>query len=32
VVVVYTKGHLGKEIWKMKKGIFKVELENLLDI
>jgi len=32
VVVVYTKGHLGREIWNMKKGIFKVELENLIDI
>jgi len=32
VVVVYTKGHLGREIWVMKKGIFKVELVNLIDI
>lgn len=32
VIVVYTKGHLGREIWDMKKGIFKVELENLIDI
>lgn len=32
VIVVYTKGHLGREIWNMKKGIFKVELENLIDI
>lgn len=31
VVVIYTKGHLGREIWNMKKGIFKVELENLID-
>ena len=22
VVVVYTKGHLGKEIWQLKRGIF----------
>ena len=29
VVVVYTKGHLGREIWAMKRGIFKVELKNL---
>lgn len=29
VIVVYTSGHLGKEIWTMKKGIFKVELKNL---
>jgi len=32
VIVVYTKGHLGREIWDMKRGIFKVELENLIDI
>jgi len=32
VIVVYTKGHLGREVWNMKKGIFKVELENLIDI
>ena len=29
VVVVYTTGHLGREIWAMKRGIFKVELKNL---
>lgn len=32
VIVVYTKGHLGREIWDMKSGIFKVELINLVDI
>jgi len=32
VIVVYTKGHLGREIWNMKKGIFKVELKNLMDV
>ena len=32
VIVVYTKGHLGREIWNMKKGIFKVEFVNLIDI
>jgi uncharacterized LabA/DUF88 family protein len=32
VVVVYTKGHLGKEIWNMKNGIFKVELINLVNL
>ncbi len=32
VVVVYTQGHLGREIWGIKKGIFKVELNNLMDI
>ena len=29
VIVVYTKGHLGREIWEMKQGIFKVELPRL---
>ena len=32
VIVVYTKGHLGREIWAMKKGIFKVELKNLMEL
>ena len=32
VIVVYTPGHLGREIQAMKKGIFKVELENLMDL
>ena len=31
VIVVYTKGHLGREIWNMKIGIFKVEIINLID-
>lgn len=26
VVVVYASGHLGREIWNMKKGIFKTEI------
>ncbi len=30
VIVVYSPGHLGREIWAMHKGIFKVELENLM--
>lgn len=29
VIVVYSPGHLGKEIWQMRKGIFKTELERL---
>lgn len=29
VIVVYTQGHLGREIWNIKRGIFKVELKNL---
>jgi uncharacterized LabA/DUF88 family protein len=32
VVVVYTQGHLGREIWGIKKGIFKVELNNIIDV
>jgi len=28
VIVVYQKGHLGKEIWELKKGIFKTEIKN----
>jgi uncharacterized LabA/DUF88 family protein len=32
VLVVYTKGHLGREIWQLKKGIFKVELINLIEL
>ncbi|MBU2545005.1 NYN domain-containing protein [Patescibacteria group bacterium] len=32
VIVIYTKGHLGKEIWDMKKGIFKVELKNIIKV
>lgn len=31
VIVIYTQGHLGREIWEMKRGIFKVELKNLLE-
>lgn len=29
VIVVYVRGRLGKEIWAMKKGIFKIELPRL---
>ena len=32
VVVIYTAGHLGREIWDIKKGIFKAQLKNLIDI
>lgn len=32
VIVIYTKGHLGREIWNMKSGIFKVEIINLMNI
>lgn len=29
VIVVYQPGHLGREIWEMKRGIFKIEVERL---
>jgi len=32
IIVVYTKSHLGREIWNMKCGIFKVEFVNLIKI
>ena len=32
VVVVYTAGHLGREIWSIKNGLFKVQIKNLIDI
>ncbi len=32
VIVVYTKGHLGREIWDMKIGVFKTELKNLMEL
>lgn len=32
VTVVYTAGHLGREIWSIKKGLFKIQIKNLIDI
>lgn len=32
VIVVYVRGHLGKEVWELKRGIFKVELPRLMSI
>lgn len=32
VIVIYTSGHLGREIWDIKRGLFKTQLKNLLDI
>ena len=32
VIVVYVRGHLGREVWELKKGIFKVELPRLMPI
>lgn len=31
-IVVYTAGHLGREIWNIKRGLFKAQLKNLMDI
>lgn len=30
VIVVYVRGHLGREVWDLKRGIFKVELPRLM--
>lgn len=32
VVVVYTAGHLGREIWSIKKGLFKTQIKNLFSV
>lgn len=32
VVVVYTSGHLGREIWKLKKGIYKTEIIKMSQV
>lgn len=29
VIVVYSKGHIGREIWEIKKGLFKVQVNHL---
>jgi uncharacterized LabA/DUF88 family protein len=29
VIVVYTKGHIGREIWEIKKGLFKIQIDQL---
>ena len=29
VIVVYTKEHIGREIWEIKKGVFKVQMKHL---
>lgn len=28
IVVIYAGGHLGREIWELKRGIFKTEIDN----
>ena len=32
VIVVYEQGHLGKEVWDIKKGVFKTRLSYIMDI
>lgn len=32
VIVVYVRGHLGREIWELREGIFKVELPRLMSL
>lgn len=32
VVVIYTSGHLGREVWEIKRGLFKAQLKNLINI
>lgn len=29
VVVIYTSGHIGREIWNIQRGIFKVNIQNI---
>lgn len=29
VIVVYAKNHLGKEIWEIKRGLFKIQISHL---
>lgn len=28
-VVVYASGHIGREIWGIRRGLFKVNIENM---
>ncbi len=32
VIVIYTRGHLGKEVLNIEKGIYRTEINKLLDI
>ena len=32
VIVIYTAGHLGREIWNIERGLFKAQIKNLMDI
>ncbi len=32
VIVVYAPGHLGREVWDIKRGLFKIQIKHLLDV
>ena len=32
VIVVYSPGHLGREVWDIKRGLFKIQIKHLLDV
>lgn len=32
VIVIYAHGHLGKEVWKLKKGIYKLSIKRLKSV
>lgn len=32
VTVIYTSGHLGREVWDIKRGLFKAQLRNLFEL
>jgi len=32
VIVVYSPGHLGREIWDIKRGLFKIQLKHLIGL
>lgn len=32
VIVIYAAGHLGREIWNIKRGLFKAQLKNLMNL
>jgi len=31
LIIVYASGHLGREVWDIKRGLFKAQLKNLMD-
>ena len=32
VIVIYEKGHIGREIWEIKKGLFKIQFNQLIGV